>query len=630
MKTFSGEPTSESSFSETRSSVPQSWTARRSHDWTRIASWAVGGFRRVIALSGLLYAGLTWVGAVVAADPPQVFTWKGGNGNWSNPNHWTPAGVPGPDSVAVITAGRASVDIDVTVSGLTVTNAVLEGPRSVTVTGEASCAEAALYASGGGSMIISPGATLNLGGGWSSLWHGYRIENFGTVRVEGPTLQGVFGGHVDNHALFVFQGDGGLSRYEGARFTFTNHPGAILRKSGGAGASQLDLTSFQNDGLTEALTGTLHFVTSLVNTGTNQAAAGATILYTGHSDFKSGSVLAGPGTNRIAASLGQQAATFTGSIRADFELAEGLVQGTFTNHGTLTWSGGSFYQAGSLTIPPDGLLVLTGGSDRSLYYDYRLENYGTVRLESAALQSVFGAAVDNHGLFELAGDFSLSRFQASSFKFRNHPEGTIRKSAGTGVSTLDLTLLENQGTLDLRTGTLALSSDYEPSASSRLNLHLGGTKPGTQFGRLQVAGTAVLVGTLQVALVDNFLPVEGDTFAFLAATHRSGVFTAVRASQTPNDLFFRPEYSANAVVLEAGLGGPEISSESADIAGGQFQFTFVGGVEATYVVEASPAVGPDTNWRPVATNTFLGIPIQFLDPDQAILPSRFFRVRFVP
>lgn len=252
-------------------------------------------------------------------------------------------------------------------------------------------------------------------------------SRFARLRDRGRSIPGVY-----------LEGrNGSLNRYQGSSFNFTNHPGAILRRSSGDGGTQIDATQFHNGGLVESLTGTLEFVTSLINEGTLQAATGATIQYSGFSEFRPGTVLTRAGTNRLAApSPGQEVATFSGAVNASFDLAEGIVRGTFTNTGAIHWKGGTFQGNGRLTLAPGSQLTLSGGSSRSVYYGYVLENYGTVRLESAGLQSVFGATVDNHGLFEWACDFGLTRCQSSSFVFRNHADGTMRKSAGAVISTL--------------------------------------------------------------------------------------------------------------------------------------------------------------------------------------------------
>lgn len=63
-------------------------------------------------------------------------------------------------------------------------------------------------------------------------------------------------------------------------------------------------------------------------------------------------------------------------------------------------------------------------------------------------------------------------------------------------------------------GTLVVLGTYIQVESSRLELELGGTAPGT-YDCLRVSGTAALRGAVSVQLVDGFMPSAGDIFDIL-------------------------------------------------------------------------------------------------------------------
>jgi uncharacterized repeat protein (TIGR01451 family) len=486
---------------------------------------------------------------------------------------------------------------------------------------------------GGGVLTIPPGGTLRLVGGSARGFYGYGLVNQGTVRLESASFQGVSGGAtVDNHGLFEIAGDLHLQRFQGAGFVLTNHSGATFSKSAGTGTSSLALSTFRNDGLAEVLTGTLEFAGIMINNATNRAAAGTEMRYTKANYFNHGCAIEGPGLQRIvqATTLADDATTFAGAIRGDFEIANGIMYGTFTHTGSITWSGGIFQGGGVLTIPPGSMLRLVGGSARS-FYGYRLVNQGTVRLESASFQGVFGGAtINNHGLFEIAGDLHLQRFQGAGFVLTNHSGATFSKSAGTGTSTLDLSLFRNDGVLDLRSGTSALTGGYAPGATANLNIYVGGTTPGTQFSRLTATGEAALNGTLNVILMNGFTPGAGNAFPILTAASRTGTFTTFVANPVGNGLALAPVYQPAGVTLQLVPGAASVLNGSVAYTNGQLRFAFQSGIGGTYVVEATVVLCPGANWIPLATYVANDSVTQFADADAGLYPTRFYRVGFRP
>lgn len=77
-------------------------------------------YKAIVAL--MLVVGLGWTCATTYADPPRPpkdFVWKGGNGDWENPNNWEPAGVPGENTKDTVTvpAGVAKGTITITKAG---------------------------------------------------------------------------------------------------------------------------------------------------------------------------------------------------------------------------------------------------------------------------------------------------------------------------------------------------------------------------------------------------------------------------------------------------------------------------------------------------------------------------------
>jgi len=71
-----------------------------------------------------------------------------------------------------------------------------------------------------------------------------------------------------------------------------------------------------------------------------------------------------------------------------------------------------------------------------------------------------------------------------------------------------------------------------------INIELGGTIAGSSYDQLNVSGQAFLDGTLNISLIDNFIPVVGDTFEIMTFGTVSGMFTAINGLYTGTGVLF--------------------------------------------------------------------------------------------
>jgi len=78
-----------------------------------------------------------------------------------------------------------------------------------------------------------------------------------------------------------------------------------------------------------------------------------------------------------------------------------------------------------------------------------------------------------------------------------------------------------------------------------MRVELGGTAT-EQIGRISVSGIATLDGTLDIVLVNDFLPSVGDTFAFFTYDSRIGTFHSILGTDLSN---------GNKLLLDFGLNG---------------------------------------------------------------------------
>jgi len=245
--------------------------------------------------------------------------------------------------------------------------------------------------------------------------------------------------------------------------------------------------------------------------------------------------------------------------------------------GPFTWTGGTLnsrVQCNGGSVSGTSSHALSGG---------RLANTGMLAL-TAPITTAGAAIITNlpGAVLDLAGDVGLTYSSGGYGAVIN--QGTLRKSAGTGVSQIS-EVITNTGTIETRSGTLDLSRGcvqtggatvvgegqlhlgqgmllagglltgtnliagaitnsggilapgsssggleiqgrYVQTAGGRLVIEVGGPNPGTDFDVLTVNGVAKLGGTLAVSFVNGFVPATDSTFEFLAGGSCLGAFDA--------------------------------------------------------------------------------------------------------
>lgn len=124
-----------------------------------------------------------------------------------------------------------------------------------------------------------------------------------------------------------------------------------------------------------------------------------------------------------------------------------------------------------------------------------------------------------------------------------------------------------QPTFDL-TGKLALEGNFYQLPGSELHVDLGGTDNADplnpQFDQLVVSLDANLSGKLSIALVDDFAPAEGDTFAVVQAGQLSGKYEQIEGMVLGNGLVLVPKYAEAALTLEAVKQGDANADDAVD------------------------------------------------------------------
>ena len=191
--------------------------------------------------------------------------------------------------------------------------------------------------------------------------------------------------------------------------------------------------------------------------------------------------------------------------------------------GTLGGSGSATLANGAQVILDDALGASQArvGSDNG---NGSLVISGPDSLLDAGTEFVGGNLDNSSGGTAILVIENGGELQADTITFNR---GTIVSGSG---GTLTGTVL-NHGTIlpGASPGELLIDGDFTLFDDGVLVIEIAGTTPGTEYDVITVTGTATLDGTLEIVLLDDFVPEPGDTFDFLQALTTLGQFDTVIA-----------------------------------------------------------------------------------------------------
>ncbi len=248
------------------------------------------------------------------------------------------------------------------------------------------------------------------------------------------------------------------------------------------------------------------------------------------------------------------------SLTGDVDINISL--GQFHNRGTILGNvGGSIIGIGSeASFVQERLIAAREGARVVLQIFRNWSNRGVLEATQESTLTALGPPVENLRDAQIVVE-SGSRLEISSLK--NYRDGLV-----TGGGRIDLDddpddLFQNSGTLAPGDGVgrIVVDGHFEQTTFGTLAIELASTTPATGYDGLEVLGSAVLDGSLHVALVDDgngpFVPVAGNTFEILHASEGiTGQFATTSADlpPLPGNLTWQITYYVNLVVLSV-VGG---------------------------------------------------------------------------
>jgi len=238
--------------------------------------------------------------------------------------------------------------------------------------------------------------------------------------------------------------------------------------------------------------------------------------------------------------------------------------GDLTVTTTFNWTGGR------LVVP---LTVLVGGAVSISGADTTLTTAGlpgagvlnlagTTTLSGALNVGGFDgpAFINNTGTFTAQTGASMNGLACCQNPSRFQNSGTLVNDSGSSTTPISFMELANTGTIQLTSGVLRVNfPTASPSSNTSftqpngalMQIIIGGTRPGIDFGQLQVSASATLGGTLIATNATGFTPTPGQTFRVITCgVACNGTFTNVRGN-------YSAQYHPQDVTLIPGSSPPD-------------------------------------------------------------------------
>jgi hypothetical protein len=387
------------------------------------------------------------------------------------------------------------------------------------------------------NMTVDAGTEVIVSGAMDFQIHQSVWTNHGIIRLRGSMktsgfdwVNVSFGGTgtviLENGA---FVGAGMLTNLEGHTITGCGAVGVPIDNYGTfdvdcpeARTALINGRTFRNRNVFRLSRGTLLLHSTKVATlrpldvsgGSLRVGNGATLYLQGDA----GKLVAGPGG--VEFGRGNTAVTIQGGV------LESVGKGTFTNLGTTTLSDVTIAPEARLSTRSGATTRVTGRGVRVRGVD-EIEAGGSLVVDAASpYRQEGGHLVLAGGTFTAPGGLRVTGLLEGAGRIAASVvnDGTIRPAAGAALS---------------------IDGDFAQSAGARLEVPLAGDDAAA-IGRLAVAGTATLAGTIGAFAADGFVPATGQEFPVLAFGARAGTFDEVAANFAGT---LEPTYGAELLTL---------------------------------------------------------------------------------
>ena len=415
-------------------------------------------------------------------------------------------------------SGRLNVNAGTTISPTkyTQSNGTLGGLGTVSVTGQATWTGGTMTEAGifnaNGPMAISGTARVKDATG------GRALNTIGTTTYDGGFLRLGTGANINNSGTFEIVGDGDLAVVGANSASFNNLSAGTLSKTAGTGLSSFS-RPLNNSGTVDVQIGGI----GLNGSGSSDGAftlgtAGILRVTAGTYEMNQGTTFSGDGLLEVTAGRLNINAT-TGLIPTNYRQAGGTLggQGTISVSNQTTFIGGVMTDIGVFNA--NGPMEIGGVAlFKDLQAGRTLNTGGTTTFSGSFFRLGPDTTVNNSGTWDFTGDGDVTAVSGGSATFNNLDTATVRKSAGTAVSSITR-LFNNAGAVDGQTGTLSFdgggTSDGTFTPSTGAVVQFGGGTHALNAGTvIDGAGTARVSGG--TTNLDSGVTVTVDTLSVTA------------------------------------------------------------------------------------------------------------------
>jgi hypothetical protein len=376
------------------------------------------------------------------------------------------------------------------------------------------------------------------------------IDTLHTLTLNGATFS--TGALVNNGTLAFNSGTLTITGASGLTIGGGGPLGSALTLGAGRRLNVINTTTINGGAVVLIESGGAFTSGTLANSGTVVLDGAATVLV-GTAVNNSGLIR---GEGIVSASVANAAG---GEIRAQAGKTLTLTGVNATNAGMINLQAGTaeFLQplvnGAAGQILGRGTLVV-GGSG--------LTNNGQVAL-SSDISDVFGDVMNNTG--NAAVGITVSgNADATFWGDVTNTSGLFRVSSGSsatffgtygggGISGAGDVYFEADVTPGFSPASVTFGGNVSLSPTASLKIEIGGTMPGNEYDRLSVAGSALLDGIVDVALINGFTPTGGQQFTIVTAGSIVNNGLALAAADAS---LFNLLVSGTSVILQAiGLPG---------------------------------------------------------------------------
>jgi len=511
-------------------------------------------------------------------------TWVGGNGDWNVNANWSCGWVPTTSDDVVIDQSGVGPQINAATTGVDV-NSITIAPGAL-MTVNATTNSLTAYANSftnSGEIIINGD---NASGGGLTVWSPF--ANNGTVTINSGGINLVRGG---NHAGDFVGAEQtvlaiGHSSWPGQTFSFTANSqiqvpiilvngGPVVNIAGDFTPGLVSLTP--NESYLSIFSGTTFNLTTTSVLMPYKVSVSSAILNLPDTpldvaELTINGTLYNPNNLKIMEKLQLTSYTLTGtgdievdSFASTFQLGGGTISGkTIYNPITVNWLSGNIILADGSVFHNSGTFNAKGNTTMTGTAAESFINNGFFIKYTAGTTTTMDIPFTNNGTVDIvAGNLIfLKGMDNGENAVINLGDGTLNPGDTLNLASDDSLIgsgtlaanLVNAGTVSPgnSAGGITVQGDYTQESTGVLEIQLGGTTAGTGYDQLTVTGTSTMAGTLNVSLINGFVPQVGDSFTILPYGTRSGGYSSLNL---PEGYRWGIDYGYSGLTLNVLEGG---------------------------------------------------------------------------